>query len=564
MTGIEWLLFIGLVQLVHFLGTWKLYKIAGYQPWQALVPIYNAVILMKIINRPSWWVLFLFVPIINLIMIPVIWVESIRSFGKNKTEDTLLVLLTLGFYLYYVNYFLKVEHIKDRSLKPRTAFGDWFSSILFAVVLATLVHTYFIQPYIIPTGSLEKSLLIGDFLFVSKFHYGARTPQTAVAFPMVHDTIVGTGIRSYLNKPQIPYFRLPGIQEIKRNDIVVFSWPADTVRQFFIKEQGVKKPIDKKSNYVKRCVGVAGDRLEIIDGFIHINGEQTVLPDRARPLYSHQVFGSKGISSRKLIEMGITDLSRKYEISNISQTMFDALRPYILNISNNNPASYQILTGARGIPTKLIQKHRISATELLETRKNLLLTVKQAEALKKLPWIDSVKQVVNTQKTYNTNLFPNDIRYNWNEDNFGPIDIPSAGSTVIITLENLPLYKKIIRDYEKNSVEITNGTVIINGTPTDTYTFQQDYYWMMGDNRHRSEDSRFWGFVPEDHIVGKPVFIWMSIDGINDGIKNWKIRWDRVFSTVGLEGERVSYRWPFAILVLLWWGISYYRNRKKA
>ena len=564
MTGIEWLLFIGLVQLVHFLGTWKLYKIAGYQPWQALVPIYNAVILMKIINRPSWWVLFLFVPIINLIMIPVIWVESIRSFGKNKTEDTLLVLLTLGFYLYYVNYFLKVEHIKDRSLKPRTAFGDWFSSILFAVVLATLVHTYFIQPYIIPTGSLEKSLLIGDFLFVSKFHYGARTPQTAVAFPMVHDTIVGTGVRSYLNKPQIPYFRLPGIQDIKRNDIVVFSWPADTVRQFFVKEQGVKKPIDKKSNYVKRCVGVAGDRLEIIDGFIHINGEQTVLPDRARPLYSHQVFGSKGISSRKLIEMGITDLSRKYEISNISQTMFDALRPYILNISNNNPASYQILTGARGIPTKLIQKHRISATELLETRKNLLLTLKQAEALKKLPWVDSVKQVVNTQKTYNTNLFPNDIRYNWNEDNFGPIDIPSAGSTVTITTENLPLYKKIIRDYEKNSVEITNGTVIINGTPTDTYTFQQDYYWMMGDNRHRSEDSRFWGFVPEDHIVGKPVFIWMSIDGINDGIKNWKIRWDRVFSTVGLEGERVSYRWPFAILVLLWWGISYYRNRKKA
>jgi len=564
MTGIEWLLFIGLVQLVHFLGTWKLYKIAGYQPWLALVPIYNAVILMKIINRPSWWVLLLFVPIINLIMIPVIWVESIRSFGKNKTEDTLLVLLTLGFYLYYVNYFLKVEHIKDRSLKPRTAFGDWFSSILFAVVLATLVHTYFIQPYIIPTGSLEKSLLIGDFLFVSKFHYGARTPQTAVAFPMVHDTIVGTGVRSYLNKPQIPYFRLPGIQEIKRNDIVVFSWPADTVRQFFVKEQGVKKPIDKKSNYVKRCVGVAGDRLEIIDGFIHINGEQTVLPDRARPLYSHQVFGSKGISSRKLIEMGITDLSRKYEISNISQTMFDALRPYILNISNNNPASYQILTGARGIPTKLIQKHRISATELLETRKNLLLTLKQAEALKKLPWIDSVKQVVNTQKTYNTNLFPNDIRYNWNEDNFGPIDIPSAGSTVTITPENLPLYKKIIRDYEKKSVEITNGTVIINGTPTDTYTFQQDYYWMMGDNRHRSEDSRFWGFVPEDHIVGKPVFIWMSIDGINDGIKNWKIRWDRVFSTVGLEGERVSYRWPFAILVLLWWGISYYRNRKKA
>jgi signal peptidase I len=564
MTGIEWLLFIGVVQLVHFLGTWKLYKIAGYHPWQALVPVYNAVILMKIINRPTWWVFFLFVPIINLIMIPVIWVESIRSFGKNSAIDTLLVLITLGFYLYYVNYFLSVDHIKDRSLHPRTAFGDWFSSILFAVVLATLVHTYFIQPYIIPTGSLEKSLLIGDFLFVSKFHYGARTPQTAVAFPMVHDTIVGTGIRSYLNKPQIPYFRLPGIQEIKRNDIVVFSWPADTVRQFFVKEQGVKKPIDKKSNYVKRCVGVAGDRFEIIDGFIYINGKQTELPDRARPLYSHKVYGSKGISSRKLIELGITDLYRKYQISNISQSMFDALRPHILNIPNNNPANYQILTGARGIPPKLIQKHRIAAKELLETRKELLLTVKQAEALKKLPWIDSVKQTINTQKTYNTNFFPNNIRFNWNEDNFGPINIPSAGSTVTITPENLPLYKKIIRDYEKNSLEVTNGTVVINGTPTDSYTFQQDYYWMMGDNRHRSEDSRFWGFVPEDHIVGKPVFIWMSIDGINDGIKNWKIRWDRVFSTVGLDGERVSYRWHFAVFVLLWWGFNYFRKRKKA
>ncbi len=202
----QWIIFILIVQVIHFLGTWKLYVKAGRKAWEAAIPVYNAIVLMQIINRPKWWTVLLFIPIINLLMFPVIWVETIRSFGQNKLWQTWAVILTLGFYIYVVNYTMDVTYIKERSLKPTTGVGEWVSSIVFAVVAATLVHTYFIQPYVIPTGSLERTLRVGDFLFVSKFHFGARTPMTAVAAPMVHDTLPIVGTKSYLNKPQIPYF----------------------------------------------------------------------------------------------------------------------------------------------------------------------------------------------------------------------------------------------------------------------------------------------------------------------------------------------------------------------
>src|SRR5690606_17870211 len=189
MTWTEWFLFFLILQVVHFAGTWKMYEAAGRKRWEALVPVYNAIVLMKIINRPTWWTILLFIPIINLIMIPVVWVETIRSFGRNTTTDTLLVLFTLGLYIAYINYTQDVTYIKDRSLVATTKTGDTVSSLLFAIVVATLVHTYIMQPFTIPTSSLEKTLLVGDFLFVSKFHYGARTPMTAVALPMVHDSI---------------------------------------------------------------------------------------------------------------------------------------------------------------------------------------------------------------------------------------------------------------------------------------------------------------------------------------------------------------------------------------
>ena len=561
MTLTQWILFTLAIQVIHFLGTWKLYKVAGYKSWQAAVPIYNAIILMKIIKRPLWWVILLFIPTINLILFGVIWVETLRSFGKNSAKDTFLGIITFGLYIYTINYSSNPTHFPDRSLQAKTGLGETVSSILFAIVAATIVHNYLIQPYIIPTGSLEKSLLIGDFLFVSKFHYGARAPMTAVSFPMVHDTIPVIKTKSYLKKPQLPYFRLPALQKIKRNDIVVFSWPADTVRQFFVREKRVDKPIDKKSNYVKRCVGIPGDTLEIIDGFIHTNGIKNILPERAEVQYTFNAYAKKGVSSRKLLDEGFEDFDRIYKIENITESSFQQIIPYITG-RRGTADNFYVYTGSKGLPTDLIRKLGLRVSETLEVDKQLTITLEEADKLRKITWIDSVKQRINSIKVPNESFFPNKIPYNWNEDNFGPLLIPKKEMSIELTRDNLPLYKKIIQEYEGNQLELTPTQIKINGEIASTYTFKKDYYWMMGDNRHKSEDSRFWGFVPDDHIVGKPVFIWFSIKGINDGIKNWSIRWDRVFTTVDGPDERRSYFPYFLVFVVLWQGYVFYRKRK--
>ena len=563
MTLSQWALFVLLCQLLMFVKLWKLYKKAGYAPFLAAVPIYNSVILLRIIRRPAWWVILLYFPIVNLLMLPVVWVETARKFGKDSLTDTFLAWATLGLYGFYINYASDVTYNPEQPTVPKTKFGQFIGSTVYAVVIATVVHAYFMQPYIIPTGSLEKSLLVGDFLLVSKFHYGARTPQTVVSFPMVHDTIPLLKTRSYLKKPQLPYMRLPGLQQIKRNDIVVFSWPADTVRQFFKKEAGVVKPVDKKSNYVKRCVAIPGDTLTIEDGIIYINGKESIMPDRAKPIFGHKAYNAKGISARKLINAGYDDLTRKFLITNISQPILDALRPHLLMIANPDPSNYQVLTGSKGLPLNIVQQYRIQAKELLETQKSLFLTLKEAEELPSVVTLDSLKRKINSKRTYNDSYFPNNVRYNWNEDQFGPLVMPKKGATVQLNSKNVALYKKIISDYELNNLELSGDDIKINGFTADTYTFKQDYYWMMGDNRHRSEDSRFWGFVPEDHIVGKPVFIWMSIDGFMDGLRNWKIRWERVFTTVGGSGKPVSYRWYFAAFIAIWQVIAWYRRRSK-
>ena len=517
MSWTGWFTFFLIVQLIHFAGTWKLYKVAGRKSWEASVPIYNAVILMKIINRPWWWTILLFVPIVNLIMFPVIWVETLRSFGRDSTTDTVLVLLTFGFYIYYINYTQQVTYIEDRSLKPRTSTGEWVSSILFAVVAATIVHTYVMQPFTIPTSSLEKTLLVGDFLFVSKFHYGARTPMTPISFPMVHDTIPLVKTKSYFTKPQIPYFRIPGFQDIKRNDIVVFNWPVDTVNAFQQYGDGkyYYKPIDKKSNYVKRCVGLPGDSLEIREGYVFINGEQNQLPDRARLQFRYAIRTNGQINPKLLVDRyDITD-GYEYDREN-SIYYFRAISNESLEIIKNNPNVLEI------IPLK------------------------------------------SKSGQWDQNIFPNSSQYPWNNDFFGPLYIPKKGATVAITSETIPMYKRIIEVYEGSEFGITNkitqnGTeVLLNGTQINEYTFKMDYYWMMGDNRNNSEDARTWGLVPFNHVVGKPVFIWMSWDGINK-----KVRWDRVFTTVGGSGKPVSYLMYFVIAVIGWFAFDFFRKKKK-
>lgn len=557
----QWFIFFLAIQIIHGLGTWKLYEKAGRKSWEAFIPVYNSIVLMKIINRPTWWTILLFIPIINLIMFPVVWVETLRSFGKNSTADTLLGIFTCGLYIYYINYTQDVNYIADRSLVAKTKTGDTVSSLLFAVVVATLVHTYVMQPYTIPTSSLEKSLLIGDFLFVSKFHYGARTPMTTVAAPMVHDTLPIVKTKSYLSWPQLPYFRFPGFQKIQKNDIVVFNWPVDTVYKFFDNSgRNIIKPVDKKSNYVKRCQGTPGDSLQIKNGVVFINGKQLVLPERARPQYIHKVYSKKGINPDLIKEAGSTEYDRTYEVQFTSNEQANALNGYIKRAEEIGKGSYRIKTQATGVPLQLIQNLALDIHEVYDYEDDADLTDAAAEKLRKTATIDSVVKVILPLSPENHGMFPQNN--NWSLDNFGPIYIPEAGKKVALNLQSLPYYKRIISVYEKHDLKVVGSDIYVDNTKVTSYTFQQNYYWMMGDNRHNSEDSRYWGFVPEDHIVGKPVFIWMSWDSEGKGLG--KIRWERLFTTVGGDGQPQSYFKYFLILLALYFVGEYFWKKRKA
>lgn len=509
MTLVQWFIFFLAVQVVHFAGTWKLYQKAGRKPWEAAVPVYNAVVLMKIINRPWYWTILLFIPIVNLIMFPVVWVQTLKAFGKNKTSDYIIGILTAGLYIYALNYSDKAVYNSNTETKEST-----LSSLLFAVVVATIVHTYVIQPFTIPSSSLEKTLLIGDFLFVSKLNYGARIPMTTVAAPMVHDTIPVVGIKSYSKWPQLPYMRLPGFESPKKNDIVVFNWPADTVKKFFDASSfGIRKPVDKKSNYVKRCVAAPGDTFSLRDGVVYINGKELKLSDRAKVQYSY-----------KLTTKDKSSLDPNYIIKDLG------VNPVDVRLVGQGEYGFSSLTD------EMVAK--LKANSLVETLERTVYK--------------------NNDGMQNKNyIFPY-THDNWTVDNIGDIYIPEKGKQVTLNSETLPFYKKIIEEYEGNELKVTGNEIRINGAPATTYTFKQNYYFMMGDNRHNSEDSRFWGFVPENHIVGKPVFIWMSWDSVNK-----KIRWKRMFTTVGGDGQPVSYFRYFIIALAAYLALDFFVLKKK-
>jgi signal peptidase I len=525
MTFTEWFVFFLVVQVIHFLATWKLYVKAGRKSWEAIVPVYNAIVLMQIMNRPKWWVVLLFIPIVNLLMFPIIWVETCRSFGHNKRPDTILAIITLGFYLFYVNYFSNNEYVKDRSLDPRTALGEWVSSIAFAIIAATLVHTYFMQPYTIPSSSLEKTLYVGDFLFVSKFHYGARVPMTPVAAPMVHDTLPFVGKSyisdskdqdSWINKFSLPYMRIPGIQKIKRNDIVVFSWPSDSLNLMWgdNSKKFTYKPIDKRTNYVKRCVGIPGDSLEVRDGYVYINGKRTVLPGRAKPQYFFDV----DTEGKKFGQGAI----KRY---NIREGYGTQDGKFILN-----------------------------------------LTDQEAALIAKNPIVKSVTKRIEPKGVFHPDIFPHNPQYKWSNDNYGPIYIPKKGDVVELNKKTIPFYEQIIRRYEHNNFNIVGDNYYLNGRKITSYTIKQDYFWMMGDNRQNSLDARSWGYVPFDHVVGKPVFIWLSWDpnAPNFMSKLQSIRWDRMFTTVGGDDEPRSYFKLFLMALMGYFVVNYFRKKKKA
>tara|TARA_B110000090_G_scaffold22768_1_gene22412 strand:- start:15 stop:1277 length:1263 start_codon:yes stop_codon:yes gene_type:complete len=368
---------------------------------------------------------------------------------------------------------LNYKFWKKREKKPKKKKSEvrsWIDAIGFAVIAATLLRTFLIEAYTIPTSSMEKSMLIGDFLFVSKVAYGPRVPMTPIAFPLVHHTMpIGNG-KSYTEAVKLPYHRMKGLGEIERNDCVVFNWPAETLG----------RPVDKKENYVKRCVGVPGDKIELIDAQLMVNDAPQEEPEGMKKQWHYNV-STKGTG----------------------------LNPNILY------EKYDITEGGYGRN---------------KNEYNLTLTNESRDAIQNFTNVTSVKRQYEKGGIYADYIFPHDKNFKWNVDNFGPITVPAAGETVSITTENLSIYKDIIERYENNKLEVVAGEIYINDKVATTYTFAMDYFWMMGDNRHNSADSRFWGFVPENHIVGKALFVWMSWDTRGKGLN--KIRWNRLFSSV--------------------------------
>lgn len=394
------------------------------------------------------------------------------------------------------------KHYKEG--EKRNVWLDWLDAIIFALIAATFIRMYFYGAYVIPTSSMERTLMTGDYLFVSKTYFGPRVPGTPLSLPLIHNTIPFFNVPSYVEWVKWDYRRMAGRHKVQRDDIVVFGFPhGDTVMSkdpmfdyyTMVRLSGkayteatfgplIVRPVDKKENYVKRCVAAAGDTLELQHGRVFVNGAPQKEIPTIQYCYTVKTNGTP-INPLALEKMGI----------DVHKTVFD-----------NNLPGYSPIA----------------------------LTDENAEQLKQFSNVVEVEQWDDiyppNYPDSNWNIFPFTANFQWTRDNFGPLWVPAKGATVHLTIENLPLYRRIIEVYEQNSLKIDGTAIYINDIETDSYTFKMDYYFMMGDNRHDSADSRYWGFVPEDHIVGTPAMIWMSTDSKKSFPKN--IRWNRLFKLI--------------------------------
>lgn len=400
---------------------------------------------------------------------------------------------------------------------------DWIDDIIFALVAVYFINLFIFQNYQIPSSSLEKSLLVGDYLFVSKVSYGPRVPNTPLSFPLVQNTLPILNCKSYLDWPSWDYKRVAGLGQIQRNDIVVFNFPAgDTVAtlqqnpdyytlvQMYGREavhmnkqsfgEIIYRPVDKRENYVKRCVGLPGDSLSIRNNQVYINGKAAQNPKNMQLNYFVET------------ETPLTEtMFRNWGVSR------DDYMPYGQPCTVTDPETLSFLGFQPNANGAYNLVYRFPMTESMVAQ------------VKKLPSVKKV--IVEPEIIGGTMYYPVDYDNGWTRDNYGPIWIPKRGATIELTPENLALYRRCIKNYEHNELEEKDGVVYINGEKATTYTFQYDYYWMMGDNRHNSADSRSWGFVPEDHIVGKPIMIWLSLDK-DRSLFDGGIRWNRLFRWV--------------------------------
>ena len=494
-----------LILLLPSVGLYKMFEKASTPGWIAFVPFYNTWKMQELAERPRHWVFWQFIPVVGWFISLGIFVEFVKTFGKFKLYEHALASLLPVVYFPYLGFNKKDKFYGSepvRKHKKGTA-REWIDAGVFAIVAATLIRTFVFEAYTIPTGSMEKTLLVNDFLFVSKFSYGPRIPNTPLSIPFVHNTLPITNGNSYLEWIKIPYTRWFS-SPVKRNDVVVFNFPAgDTVINLehyqsehpyyevaFSKGNGnidsgrrliladpdnyplVVRPVDKKENYIKRCTAVAGDSLEIKNEILYINGVAQPFPPQSQTDYIVLTNGQ---------QLDETVMMEEY---NVDMQNYEEFHP------TSNPNEYL-----------------------------MRLTAAAKEKMVKSGLVKDIKMDLDP----NTDVYPYDRR-GWTRDNYGVIWIPKKGGTLTLTPKDYNFYERAIRVYEGNKFEMKDGKYYLNDQPVTQYTFKMDYYWMMGDNRHGSQDSRYWGLVPEDHVVGEAWLIWMSW--------NKGIRWSRLFNKI--------------------------------
>ena len=520
----EILLFFIVSYILLSISLFFLFPRVGIPNWKGLVPVLNFIEIARLIGMKTWKVVYLFIPIVNFFVFVSMSIDLVKSFGKYSFGWSVMTFFyaPLSFFILAFDKGLKYagqavvmekdfhqklvkakkegnsnEFNKIMNSNPfkRPVWREWVESLTFAVFAAAFIRMFLIEAYVIPTPSMEGSLKVGDYLFVSKAHYGIRTPMTAVMVPLLHNRIPFFNTESYVSRPNLPYFRFKPVDKVERNKLIVFNWPAGdsiylTSRRSYSHSQVhqnleeylnydpelrkqvndndvIVRPIDKKDHYIKRCVAQAGDTLLIKDRAIYINGK--LQKDPTHTQFKYITTKPLNISKKKLAEWNVSD------------------------------------TYGQGI------------LYFLDSEQVNKMNEASGETILKL-----------AENPVDPSLFPNNKQYfnSWSLDNYGPVWIPKQGVTISLNMANLPLYQRIIDVYENNDLKTDGSKIIINGKETASYTFKQDYYWAMGDNRHNSEDSRFWGFVPHDHIVGKPMFIWFSK---KEGSMSNGINWSRLF-----------------------------------
>jgi len=535
-------LYVVILSVLMGLSTWKLFQKMGYKPFYAFVPFYNYYLILKEAKHSTWWCALAYFPIVGPIMMSVFHLYLMGQFGKRTVGQRLLTVVLPFLYMAFVNYSKDTEREKPEFVLPgeepaKAKKETFIGSITFAVVFATVIHVFITQPFGIPTGSMERTMLVGDFLFVNKLNYGFRMPMRPVAIPFLQGTITDRGEKgnpiddpkSYLESVKLPYLRLPGWEKPEKNDIVVFNYPDDSVHV----------AIDRKDPYVKRLVAGPGDTLEFRAGRLFINGKPELRLGDAQVQHAYTMYTTSQLNIPALYDQyGFLPVVEKqvqggfyYRFQGLTQTLAKELSelPQVVQLEEIvEPKGAHDISYYPDMPKSIAEGELVASSKI----------------------------------NYSSTIFP--FNRPWNIDWYGPLKVPHKGEVLALNSESIIEYRKLIETHEGNTLEEKDGKIFINGQPTTSYTVKYDYYMMIGDNRDASLDARFFGYVPETHIVGKPMFTWLSVEGLfQDQGSSYqangkKIRWDRMFKATNTgELHKTSYAWVAVLLLILFFGWDY-------